>query len=59
MTELWAINACPYMGVRTIFDYNSALKFSQNGQKVPLLPIEALLPVFGQTKKYFSYPNDR
>ena len=26
MTELWAKNACSYMGARTIFDYNSALK---------------------------------
>ena len=28
MTELWAKNACPYMGARTIFDYNSALKWA-------------------------------
>ena len=26
ITELWAKNACPYMGARTIFDHNSALK---------------------------------
>ena len=25
MAELWAKNACPYMGAQTIFDYNSAL----------------------------------
>ena len=27
MTELWAKNTCPYMGARTILDYNSALKW--------------------------------
>ena len=28
MTELWAKNACPYMGASTIFDYILALKWA-------------------------------
>ena len=28
MTELWAKNACPYIGALTILDYNSALKWA-------------------------------
>ena len=28
MTELWAKNACPYMGASTIFDYILALKLA-------------------------------
>ena len=44
MTELWAKNACPlYVGARTIFD---------------LWQVRHFLPIFGQTKKYFFYPND-
>jgi hypothetical protein len=29
----------------------------KNGQKISLLPRETLFAHFGQTKKYFSYPN--
>ena len=28
MTELWAKNACPYMGADAIFDYILALKWA-------------------------------